>query len=114
MKEIRRDSRHAWLYDTRTVIENTFTNIINGEPDALNVLKVVSDALGANAKFSTSILHKINSKSEEFTVSSPLHLDFNPTIPELFNAIAAVCCNTESDSVLHAKAAATTVYTETE
>ncbi len=54
----------------RAVIDNKFTNIINGSPDALNALKVLSDALGADANLSTTVLNKISSESNQFTVSS--------------------------------------------
>ncbi len=97
---------------TRTVIDNKFTNIINGAPDALNALKELSDALGADANFSITVFNKTNSKSNKFTVSSPLFLDFNPANPQLLSATADVSSKTESDSWLNAKANAATVYTK--
>ncbi len=81
----------------RTVLGDKFTDIINGSPDALNVLRELSDALGADANFSTTVLSKIHSKSNHCTVSSPLLLDFiNHINPELLNVIADVSSKTES------------------
>ena len=48
---------------TKSDVDAKFTNIINGAPDALNTLKELSDALGSNPNFSTTILSQIGSKA---------------------------------------------------
>ncbi len=87
----------------RTVKDSKFTNINNGASDALNTLKELSDALGSDANFSTTVLNKINSKSNQVMFSSPLLLDFKPANPELRNVFADVYSKTESDSLLNSR-----------
>ncbi len=99
---------------TRTVIYNKLTDIIAGAPNALNALKELSATLGTDANLSATVLNKINSKSNQFTVSSPLLLDLNPGNPDLLNTSASVHSNTEPKKMLRAKAIATSVYTKTE
>ena len=48
---------------TRTVVDKKFTDIIAGAPDASNTLKELSDALGADHNFSTTVLNKIHLKA---------------------------------------------------
>ena len=55
-----------------TDVDTKFTNIINGAPDALNTLKELSDALGANANFSTMVLNQIGTKANTTDVTTPL------------------------------------------
>ena len=50
---------------TRTVIDNKFTDIIAGAPNALNTLKELSDALGADANYSATVLHKLGEKQTQ-------------------------------------------------
>ena len=40
---------------TKTEVNDQFTNIIAGAPDALNTLKELSDALGADKNFSAMV-----------------------------------------------------------
>ena len=49
---------------TRTDVDTKFTNIVNGAPDALNTLKELSDALGADAIFSTTVVNLLGTKAE--------------------------------------------------
>ena len=47
-----------------------FTNIINGAPDALNTLKELSDALGADANFSGTIVNQLGGKTDKSTTNN--------------------------------------------
>ncbi len=48
---------------TKTEVDMKFNDIINGAPSALNTLKELSDALGADASFSTTVLNQIGDKA---------------------------------------------------
>ena len=48
---------------TKNAVDTKFTNLIAGAPDALNTLKELSDALGADASFSTRVLNKLGDKA---------------------------------------------------
>ena len=48
---------------TKNDIDTQFTNLIAGAPDALNTLKELSDALGADANFSTAVLNQLGDKA---------------------------------------------------
>ena len=48
---------------TKTEVDTKFNDIINGAPSALNTLKELSDALGADASFSTTVLNQIGDKA---------------------------------------------------
>ena len=48
---------------TKSEVNDKFTNIIAGAPDALNSLKELSDALGADANFSTTMVNQLNEKA---------------------------------------------------
>ena len=50
---------------TRTDVDTKFTNIIAGAPDALNTLKELSDALGADANYSATVLNKLGEKQTQ-------------------------------------------------
>ncbi len=54
---------------TKAEVNDKFTNIIAGAPDALNSQKELSDVLGSNLHFSTTVLHTLNNKqtSQTFT-----------------------------------------------
>ena len=47
----------------KSEVNDKFTNIIAGAPNALNTLKEISDALGADANFSTTVLNQLNEKA---------------------------------------------------
>ena len=48
---------------TKTEVDTKFNDIINGAPSALNTLKELSDALGADASFSATVLNQIGDKA---------------------------------------------------
>ena len=50
---------------TRTIIDNKLTDIIAGAPDALNTLKELSGALGADANYSATVLNKLGEKQTQ-------------------------------------------------
>ena len=48
---------------TKTQVNDKFTDIIAGAPDALNTLKELSDALGSDANFSTTVVTELGKKA---------------------------------------------------
>ena len=68
---------------TKSEINDKFTNIISGAPDALNSLKELSDALGADANFSTTMLNQLNEKAPKAspTLTGTINMNTIDTIP---------------------------------
>ena len=50
---------------TKGEVNEKFTNIIAGAPDALNTLKELSDALGADHNFSASVTNALGNKADK-------------------------------------------------
>jgi uncharacterized protein YpuA (DUF1002 family) len=104
---------------TKTEVDDKCNNIIAGAPNALNTLKELSDALGSDANYSTTVLNHIGTKANStdvyskaevnsflddkadfFTVESPLSFLFNPQQPELVKLQADVYNKTTVDTKL--------------
>ena len=73
---------------TKSDIASKFTNIIAGAPDALNTLKEISDALGADANYSSTVLTELGKKApkENPTLSGTISINTIDTIPDDDNA----------------------------
>ena len=73
---------------TKNDIDAKFTNIIAGAPDALNTLKELSDALGADANFSTTVLNQLNDKAPKAnpTLTGTINMNTIDTIPNAENS----------------------------
>jgi hypothetical protein len=56
--------------DRNTAITSAITNLINGSPAALNTLKELSDALGADANFAATVTSALGSKLNTATAVS--------------------------------------------
>ncbi len=97
---------------TKGEVNQKFTDIIAGAPNALNTPKELSDALGADENVSATVSDKINSKSNQLTVSSPLLLELNPTNPELLNELTDVYNKAETGDKYSLNATATNFYTK--
>ena len=69
---------------TKSDIDTKFTNIIAGAPDALNTLKELSDALGADANYSSTVLTELGKKApkENPTLSGTISMNTIDTIPD--------------------------------
>ncbi len=50
---------------TKDEVNDEFTNIIAGAPNALNTLKELSDALGADANFSATVTNTLGLKANK-------------------------------------------------
>ena len=68
---------------TKSEVNDKFTNIIAGAPDALNSLKEISDALAADANFSTTMLNQLNEKAPKAnpTLTGTINMNTIDTIP---------------------------------
>ena len=62
---------------TKSEVNDKFTNIIAGAPDALNTLKELSDALGADANYSATVLSKLGEKARRESTKRQPHADGN-------------------------------------
>lgn len=52
-------------YATETYVDNAITNLVNGAPEALNTLKELSDALGSDANFASTVTTSLASKANK-------------------------------------------------
>lgn len=57
-------SAAASTYATQSYVSTQISNVIGAAPDALNTLKELSDALGADASFSTTVTNAIAAKAD--------------------------------------------------
>ena len=51
------------LYATQTYVDGRFTDLLGAAPEALDTLKELSDALGGDANFSTTITNQLSAKA---------------------------------------------------
>ncbi len=65
----------------RPIIGDRFTNTIDRALDALSALKVLSDALGADANFSTTVTDLIGTKANTADVTASLRKQTRQTSP---------------------------------
>ena len=72
---------------TKNDIDTKFTNLIAGAPDALNTLKELSDALGADANFSTTVLNQLGDKAPKAnpTLTGTITMNTIDAIPNAEN-----------------------------
>ncbi len=118
---------------TKTDVDAKFTDIISGAPNALNTLKELSDALGANPSFSTTVLNQISSKANAtdvytktavnglldekadlFTLMAPLSFLLDPQNPDQNKIQADVYNKATVDTALAAKANTLDTYTKSQ
>lgn len=59
-------------YALKTYVDTSISDLVNGAPGALNTLKELSDALGADANFSTTVTNLIATKEPVITAGTTL------------------------------------------
>ena len=70
---------------TKSDIDTKFTNIIAGAPDALNTLKELSDALGADANISATTVTELGKKALKENPTLTVNVNTIDTIPNAEN-----------------------------
>ncbi len=73
---------------TKTEVSQKITDLVGGAPVLLDTLKELSDALGADHNFSTTMLNKLAGKSNQFSTLAPLLLELDPLDPDLLKVNA--------------------------
>ena len=108
------------VFATEGFVTAQINNVINSAPGALDTLKELSDALGADANFSTTVTNGLAAKANIADVYTKTEVnDFLVDKADVATTLAGYGItdaykSTEVDTELATKADATSVYTKTE
>ena len=107
---IQADSFFVWEAESKTYV-NLKSSITGLAPETLNTLNELATAVGGNPNFASDLQAttaglqtQVDSKSDLFTLSSPLRWNFDPLHPEITELTADCYTKTEVTEKLDLKA----------